>query len=67
MASTDFIEVQTEIYFCKPHLCLISLKTLENPYKCYTGLLYTQCFCIILCIVSSFVYSWLFPIFVQVY
>ena len=29
--SIDFIKVQTEIQFCKPHLCLFSVKTLENP------------------------------------
>jgi len=33
--SIDFIKVQNEIHFCKPHLCLFSMKTLENSYICY--------------------------------
>jgi len=66
MASTDFfIKVQPEIRFCKPHLCLLSLKTLENPNKRYTNFLrafvysvFMYCFvhCFSFCIYLSLPY-----------
>jgi len=40
------------------------------PSSCFVGLFsisYTLCFCIVLCIISPFLYICLFPIFVQVY
>jgi hypothetical protein len=68
-----FFAVRCLFTFVSICYCLITRLMFFNTFlrfflfRVLFSILYIKCFCIFLCIVSPFVYSYLFPIFVQVY